>query len=227
MCLKVDLDPDEWVKDSGCTRHMTGNRDLFSTYESVNGGNVVFGNSKSRIIGKGTISNKSLTINDVCHVENLNFNLLSIGQICDKKCNVLFTETGSKILKNGITIGRGIRKHGVYVIKIGNKPNDKLCLTSMDDTSTLWHRRLGYANMRLLQSLSSKDLVRDLPKLKYEHHFCDACNLGKQVHSSHKAKNMVSTTKCLELLKKSNSQCRLPRVMGTQYRFRCLGEVKM
>ena len=54
--------------------------------------------------------------------------------------------------------------------------------------------------MRFLQSLSSKDLVRDLPKLKYEHHFCDACNVGKQVHSSHKAKNMVSTTNCLELL---------------------------
>jgi len=116
---------------------MTGNKDLFSTYESFNGGNVVFGNSKSKIIGKGTISNKYLTINDVCHVENLNFNLLSIGQICDKKCNVLFTETGNKILKNGITIGRGIRKHGVYVIKIGNEPKDKLCLTSMDDTSTL------------------------------------------------------------------------------------------
>ncbi|GKB40935.1 retrovirus-related pol polyprotein from transposon TNT 1-94 [Tanacetum coccineum] len=68
-----------------------------------------------------------------------------------------------------------------------------------DDTSTLWHRRLGHANMRLLQSLSFKELVRNLPKLKFKA-FCDACNIGKQVHESHKAKNMVSTTKCLELL---------------------------
>ena len=54
--------------------------------------------------------------------------------------------------------------------------------------------------MRLIQNLSSKDLVRDLPKLKYDQHFCDACKVGKQVHSSHKAKNMVSTSRCLELL---------------------------
>ncbi|GJU36593.1 retrovirus-related pol polyprotein from transposon TNT 1-94 [Tanacetum coccineum] len=122
------------------------------------------------------------------------------GQICDKKCNVLFSETGSKIIKNGITLGKGIRKNGLYIMKMGNSPKDALCLTSIDDTSTLWHRRLGHANMRLIQSLSSKELVRNLPKLKFEKHFCDACNVGKQVHESHKAKNMVSTSKCLELL---------------------------
>ncbi|GJX93436.1 retrovirus-related pol polyprotein from transposon TNT 1-94 [Tanacetum coccineum] len=198
---KVKLDPDEWIQDSGCTRHMTGNKDLFSSYKTFDGGNVLFGsNTKSKIISKGTISHNSLTINDVSHVENLSFNLLSIGQICDKKCKVLFSETGSEIIKNGITIGKEIRKNSLYIMKMGNSPKDALCLTSIDDTSTLWHRRLGHANMRLIQSLSSKELVRNLPKLNFEKHFCDACNVGKQVHESHKAKNMVSTSKCLELL---------------------------
>ncbi|GJU18603.1 retrovirus-related pol polyprotein from transposon TNT 1-94 [Tanacetum coccineum] len=198
---KVKLELDEWIKDSGCSRHMTGNKKLFSTYKAINGGNVLFGsNTESKIIGKGTITHNSLTIHDVSHVENLSFNLLSISQICDKKCKVLFSETGSEILKDGITIGKGIRKNGLYIMKMGNSPKDTLCLTSIDDTSTLWHRRLGHANMRLIQSLSSKELVRNLPKLKFEKHFCDACNVGKQVHESHKAKNMVSTTKCLELL---------------------------
>ncbi|GJY72299.1 retrovirus-related pol polyprotein from transposon TNT 1-94 [Tanacetum coccineum] len=54
--------------------------------------------------------------------------------------------------------------------------------------------------MRLIQSLASKELVRNLPKLKFDQHFCDACKIGKQAHASHKAKNVVSTTKCLELL---------------------------
>ncbi|GJS92654.1 RNA-directed DNA polymerase, eukaryota, reverse transcriptase zinc-binding domain protein [Tanacetum coccineum] len=71
--LKVKLESDEWIKDGGCSRHMTCNKDLFSTYEAING-------------------------------ENLSFNLLSIGQICDKECKVLFSETGSEILKDGITI---------------------------------------------------------------------------------------------------------------------------
>ncbi|GKB64778.1 zf-CCHC domain-containing protein [Tanacetum coccineum] len=83
--LKVNLEPDEWIKDSGCTKHMTGNKDLFSSYKAIDGGNVVFcGNTKSKIIRKGTISHNSLTIHNVSHVENLSFNLLSIGQICDK-----------------------------------------------------------------------------------------------------------------------------------------------
>ncbi|GJZ11543.1 retrovirus-related pol polyprotein from transposon TNT 1-94, partial [Tanacetum coccineum] len=201
ICLGVDLEPDEWIKDSGCSKHMTGNRKLFSTYKAYNGGNVIFGsNLRGNIIGKGTISNDSLKIDNVEHVDNLRFNLLSIGQICDNKCRVTFSEHDSEITKDGKVIGRGIRKKGLYVMKLGNKPNDQICLATIDENSTLWHRRLGHANMHLIQLLASKELVRNLPKLKFDQHFCDACKMGKQAHVSHKAKNIVSTTRCLELL---------------------------
>ncbi|GJX89699.1 retrovirus-related pol polyprotein from transposon TNT 1-94 [Tanacetum coccineum] len=201
ICLGVDLEPDEWIKDSGCSKHMTGNRKLFSTYKAYNGGNVIFGsNLRGNIIGKGTISNDSLKIDNVEHVDNLGFNLLSIGQICDNKCRVTFSEHDSEITKDGKVIGRGIRKKGLYVMKLGNKPKDQICLTTIDENSTLWHRRLGHANMRLIPIYASKDLVRNLPKLKFDQHFCDACKIGKQAHASHKAKNVVLTTRCLELL---------------------------
>ncbi|GJU55962.1 copia protein [Tanacetum coccineum] len=121
-------------------------------------------------------------------------------QICDNKCRVTFSEHDSEITKDGKVIGRGIRKKGLYVMKLGNKPKDQICLATIDENSTLWHRRLGHANMRLIQSLASKELVRNLPKLKFDQHFCDACKIGKQAHASHKAKNIVSTTRCLELL---------------------------
>ncbi|GKB48061.1 retrovirus-related pol polyprotein from transposon TNT 1-94, partial [Tanacetum coccineum] len=174
---------------------------LFSTYKAYNGGNVIFSsNLRGNIIGKGTISNDSLNIDNVEHVDNLGFNLLSVGQICDNKCRVTFSEHDSEITKDGKVIGRGIRKKGLYVMKLGNKPKDKICLATIDENSTLWHRRLGHANMCLIQSLASKELVRNLPKLKFDQHFCDACKIGKQAHASHKAKNMVSTTRCLELL---------------------------
>jgi hypothetical protein len=93
-----------------------------------------------------------------------------------------------------------IRKGNLYVMKISNKPSENICLATVNGNSTLWHRRLGHANMHLLQSLSSKDLVRNLPKLSFDQHFCDACKVGKQAHSSHKPKNMISTSRCLELL---------------------------
>ncbi|GKE32860.1 retrovirus-related pol polyprotein from transposon TNT 1-94, partial [Tanacetum coccineum] len=180
---------------------MMGNRKLFSTYKAYNRGNIIFGsNLRGNIIGKGTISNDSLNIGNVEHVDNLGFNWLSIGQICDNKCRVTFSEHDSEITKDGKVIGRGIRKKGLYVMKLGNKPKDKICLVTIDENSTLWHRRLGHANMHLIQSLASKELVRNLPKLKFDQHFCDACKMRKQDHASHKAKNIVSTTRCLELL---------------------------
>ncbi|GJW59214.1 copia protein [Tanacetum coccineum] len=53
ICLGVDLEPDEWIKDSGCSKHMMGNRKLFSSYQAYNGGNVIFGsNLRGNIIGK-------------------------------------------------------------------------------------------------------------------------------------------------------------------------------
>ncbi|GJZ51839.1 retrovirus-related pol polyprotein from transposon TNT 1-94 [Tanacetum coccineum] len=175
ICLGVDLEPNEWIKDSGCSKHMTGNRKLFSSYKAYNRDNVIFGS-------------------------NLRVNIIVKGQICDNKCRVTFSEHDSEITKDGKVIGRGIRKKCLYVIKLGNKPKDKICLATIDENSTLWHRRLGHANMRLIQSLASKELVKNLPKLKFDQHFCDACKIGKQAHASHTAKNIVSMTRCLELL---------------------------
>nr|GEV48235.1 UBN2 domain-containing protein [Tanacetum cinerariifolium] len=50
ICLGVELKPGEWIKDSGCSKHMTGNRKLFFTYKA---GKVIFGsNLRGNIIGR-------------------------------------------------------------------------------------------------------------------------------------------------------------------------------
>nr|GEW04703.1 hypothetical protein [Tanacetum cinerariifolium] len=41
-------------------------------------------------------------------------------------------------------------------------------------------RRLGHANMRLVQNLASNELVRNLPKLSFERHIYDTCGLESQ-----------------------------------------------
>ncbi|GJY52186.1 copia protein [Tanacetum coccineum] len=134
--------------------------------------------------------------------ENSSIDDLALDNEYDKlcKCRVNFSEHDSEITNDGKVIGRGIRKKGLYVMKLRNKPKDKICLATIDENSILWHRRLGHANMRLIQSLAFKELVRNLSKLKFDQHFCDACKIRKQAHVSHKAKNIVSTTRCLELL---------------------------
>nr|GEX71614.1 hypothetical protein [Tanacetum cinerariifolium] len=173
--IGIDLEHDKWIKESRCSKHMTGNQNPFSTYTTYIGGNVVFGS-------------------------NLRGNILCKGQICDNKCNVIFSEHDSEITKDEKVIGRGIRKSGLYVMKLGKKPKDKISLTTIVENSTLWHRRLGHANMRLIQSFASKELVKNFPKCRFDQDFCDACKIGKQAHASHKYKNIVSTTKFLEHL---------------------------
>ncbi|GKF13214.1 retrovirus-related pol polyprotein from transposon TNT 1-94, partial [Tanacetum coccineum] len=38
--LGVDLELDKWIKDSRCSKHMTGNRRLFSSYKGYNRGQI-------------------------------------------------------------------------------------------------------------------------------------------------------------------------------------------
>nr|GEU30288.1 zf-CCHC domain-containing protein/UBN2 domain-containing protein [Tanacetum cinerariifolium] len=49
VCLRTCLEPDEWIKDSGCSKHMTSSKSLFSTYKAYGGGNVFF---RSNLKGK-------------------------------------------------------------------------------------------------------------------------------------------------------------------------------
>nr|GEV05902.1 hypothetical protein [Tanacetum cinerariifolium] len=63
ICLGVNLEPDEWIKDSGCSKHMTVNRKLLSSYKAYNRGNVIFGsNLRDNIIGKGYSQNSKAYI---------------------------------------------------------------------------------------------------------------------------------------------------------------------
>lgn len=54
--------------------------------------------------------------------------------------------------------------------------------------------------MHTLKKLSKLELAIGLPKIKFEKdHIYDTCQLGKQTHSSFKAKDIVSTSKPLQL----------------------------
>ena len=73
--------------------------------------------------------------------------------------------------------------------------------TNINETSWLWHRRLGHANTHLITKLIKHNLVEEIPILSFEDSkICDACQLGKQTRNSFKPKNIVSTSTPLELL---------------------------
>ncbi|GJU13429.1 retrovirus-related pol polyprotein from transposon TNT 1-94 [Tanacetum coccineum] len=69
VCLKCDLLPDDWIVDSGCTKHMTGNRRFFTLYKAYDGRKVIFwSNLMGKVVGGGndSIKSKRLLIRSRC-----------------------------------------------------------------------------------------------------------------------------------------------------------------
>ena len=90
----------------------------------------------------------------------------------------------------------------MYTACVPSLPQNHLaCLSALDDDVMLWHKRLGHASLSLLDKLVSKDLVVELPSINYnDDKVCDACAREKQVRTSFKSKNCLSTSQPLELL---------------------------
>nr|GEX19546.1 ribonuclease H-like domain-containing protein [Tanacetum cinerariifolium] len=116
------------IIDSGCSRHVTGNKAYLVDYQDFNGGPVAFGGSKGQITGKGKIRTGKLDFEDVYFVKELqHFNLFSVSQMCDKKNKVLFTDTEFLILspdfklpdKNQVLL-RVPRQHNMYSFNLKN-----------------------------------------------------------------------------------------------------------
>ncbi|GJW77564.1 ribonuclease H-like domain-containing protein [Tanacetum coccineum] len=84
--------------DSGCSRHITGNKFYLSEYEPYNGGYVSFRHGGGKITGKGIIKTGKLKFENVYFVKELKYNLFSVSQICDNKNSVLFTDSECLVL---------------------------------------------------------------------------------------------------------------------------------
>ncbi|GJU08035.1 putative ribonuclease H-like domain-containing protein [Tanacetum coccineum] len=201
------------IIDSGCSRHMTGNKAYLADFQDFNGGPVAFGGSKGYITGKGKIKTGKLDFEDVSFVKELqHFNLFSVSQMCDKKNKVLFTDSECLVLspdfklpdENQILL-KVPRQNNMYSFNLENiVPLGGLaCLIAKatTDESNKWHRRLGHVNFKNLNRLVKGNLVRGLPtKLFQNDHTCVACQKGKQHKASCKAKVVSSISNTLQLL---------------------------
>jgi len=203
ICLRAEEQQRSWYLDSGCSRHMIGEKSIFLTLTMKEGGNVKFGgNQADKIIGTGTIGNTFISINNMWLVDGLRHNLLSISQFCDNGYDVMFDKTNCTVVnKNDNSIVfKGNRIDNVYKINFSELVDQKVVyLISVNDKKWLWHRRLGHANWRLISKLGKLQLVKGLPNIDYHSNaLFGACQKGKIVKSSFKTKDIVSTSRRLE-----------------------------
>ncbi|GKC49415.1 putative ribonuclease H-like domain-containing protein [Tanacetum coccineum] len=204
---------DKGIFDSGCSGHMTGNKDHLDDFEECKGGSVTFGGSKGYITGKGRIRVGNLDFDSVSFVKELgHLNLFSISQICDKHHKVLFTETECLVVSPDFKMPdetqillKVPRQHNMYSfdMKTPSLTKDYACLIAKatSDESKLWHRRLGHINFKNLNKLVKGNLVRGLPSKVFRNdHTCVACHKGKQHKASCKAKLERTITEPLHTL---------------------------
>jgi hypothetical protein len=88
-----------WLIDSGCSRHMTGDKGWFSSLVPVvTRRYITFGdNGRGCVLSKIKVSDK-ITLRRVALVQSLGYNLLSVSQLLDEGFEVLFRPGGSRIL---------------------------------------------------------------------------------------------------------------------------------
>ncbi|GKG30159.1 retrovirus-related pol polyprotein from transposon TNT 1-94 [Tanacetum coccineum] len=105
-------------------------------------------------------------------MEGLGHNLFSVGQFYDSDLEVAFRKHSCYVRDtDGVELLKGSRGSNLYTISIEDMmKSSPICLLSKasKNKSWLWHRRLNHLNFGTINDLARKDLVRGLPRLKFE-----------------------------------------------------------
>ncbi|GJV16936.1 retrovirus-related pol polyprotein from transposon TNT 1-94 [Tanacetum coccineum] len=162
-----------WYLDSGCSKHMTGDRSRLRNFMKKFIGTVRFENDHfGAIMGYGDYVIGDSVISRVYYVEGLGHNLFSVGQFCDSDLEVAFRKHTCFVQDlDGVDLIKGSHGTNLYTIFVEDMMRSSpICLLSKasKNKSWLWHRRLNHLNFGTLNDLARKDLVRGLPRLKFE-----------------------------------------------------------
>nr|GEU93796.1 integrase, catalytic region, zinc finger, CCHC-type, peptidase aspartic, catalytic [Tanacetum cinerariifolium] len=195
-----------WYLDSGCSKHITGDRSQLTNFVKKFLGTVKFGNDHvAKIIGYGEYKIGNVTISRVCFVEGLGHNLFSVGKFCDSDLEVAFCQHTCFIRNlKGVALLTGSRGNNLYTLSLGDMMASSpifLLSKASKTKSWLWHRHLSHLKFGAINYLARQGLVRGLPKLKFKKdHRYSACTIGKSKKKSHKPKSEDTNQEKLYLL---------------------------
>jgi hypothetical protein len=110
------------VLDNGCTNYMTEEKHMFTSFEEndCSSDTIMFGdNSEGKVLGYGKIAiTTDHSISKVLLVNSLDYNLLSVSQLCEMGYNYLFTNKGVTVFRrsDGSYAFSGILKGKLYLV---------------------------------------------------------------------------------------------------------------
>nr|GEZ04664.1 Gag-Pol polyprotein [Tanacetum cinerariifolium] len=195
-----------WYLDSGCSKHMTGDRSQLMNFVKKFIGIVRFRNDHfGAIMGYGDYVIGDSVISRVYYIEGLRHNLFSVGQFCESNLEVAFRKHSCYVRDtDGVELIKGSRGSNLYTISIEDMMKSSpiwLLSKASKNKSWLWHRRLNHLNFGTINDLARKGLVRGLPRLKFEKdHLYSTCQLGKSKKHTHKSKTENTNLEVLNTL---------------------------
>jgi hypothetical protein len=102
---------DKWFLDSGCSRHITGNKKCLSSLILPSHKEyITFGDDKKgKVLGTSVVKvNDHFILNDVALVDRLRYNLLSVSLLVDADLYVLFQKFDSRVLDSAGNLVCGV-----------------------------------------------------------------------------------------------------------------------
>lgn len=209
LMAKLD-EPEEkstqWHLDSAASNHMTGDESFFVDMKQVRG-SVTFGDKrKATVKGKGKIQilakdGSHQYISEVYYVPSLGYNILSLGQLLEKKYDIHLKDLSATIRSpEGILIAKvPMTKNRMFLLNVQYE-EAKCFKTNLKDHSWLWHMRYGHLNFGDLKLLSTKEMVRGLSPIDPPNQVCEGCLLGKHARNSFPKEATSRATNPLQLI---------------------------
>lgn len=140
FCFAIYHSREKCLLNSGCTNHMTFDRDLFKELDTSVVSKVKIGDGEYIAVkGKGTLAIESISgtelIKYMLFVPNISQNLLSVGQLIQKVFKVIF-QTNQCLIKDA-------NDNDVFKLKMKGK---SFVLDPLEEGQAFWHKRFGHFN---------------------------------------------------------------------------------
>lgn len=201
-----------WILDSGCTNHITPDKNKFETYEELHEP-VYFSfanGQQGRAVGRGdiklTVNNLRVTLQRVLHVPQAAMNLISVKRIMESGAKVEYDKGTCTISKEHKVLFEVKCHNGLFSIYDNSHVPEQQALASVKTTETaqLWHQRFGHLSYSSLSKLVKGQMVDGISIKPEEFEtagktVCGSCIQAKQPRQPFQTSSTV-TTKPLELV---------------------------
>lgn len=212
LCEDSNNEYDDWLLDSGASRHLCNKREWFSSLRPLSmPGAVRVGDARLiYAVGIGDINVRmregdgwtNWKLCDVWYVPRISRNLLSVSAITNRGYSCLYEKQWASILEDGKRRVTGTKVNGVYRMPIKAVLPSSVCEVNLSESTQLqvWHERLGHQSKRhVIKFLNYEGIDCD-----QDNEFCVGCVLGKQHRATYKSRperatevgELISTDVC-------------------------------